>query len=56
MNARAGKKESKVVGALAVIREVEAFEFGLLCCPEADGKVDQLVENRRAAPRPEKGE
>jgi hypothetical protein len=40
---RAGERSSQIIGTLAVIGNVEAFELSLLRCPEADGQVDDLV-------------
>ena|GEM_PF-4914656 len=48
LSAGQAERSSLVIRPLAVIGNVEAFELGLLRCPEADGQVDELVEDQRA--------
>jgi hypothetical protein len=48
--ARQAECWSLIISPLAVIGNVEAFEFGLLRRPEAYDEVDELVEDRRADP------
>src|SRR5215213_10750907 len=47
---------SVVVGALAVVGEVEALALLVLRHPQADDHVDNLVEDRRADARPGEGQ
>ncbi len=47
---------SWIVSALAVIGNVETFEFGLFRHPEANDQVDELVKNGRPYTGPEKSE
>ena len=55
-SASVGGSPSEVIGALAMIGNIEPFEFRLLRYPEPDGKVDDFIEDRRAATRPEERE
>src|ERR1700730_14879950 len=50
------RRLSKIIVALAVVVSTRACELGLVRRPEVDGKVDKLVEDRRAETRPKQSE